>query len=82
MVKVLNFEKRVKFNTDPHGVEYPYALTLNGGDSESFSLCQSTTSDAFYIYYNAEDLGEKLENAGYIWSSCTAVYIYTLPVTQ
>ena len=82
MRKSFNFEKRVKFNTDPYGVEYPYALTVNGGDGDNFSLCQSTTNDAFYVYYKTENLGFESENAGYIWSSCTAVYIYTIPVTQ
>ena len=72
--KVLNFEKRVKFNTDPHGVEYPHALTVNGGDIEGFSACKSSTSDAFAVIYNAVEASS--EDAGYEWTNCTAVYVY------
>ena len=71
----------VKINTDSNGVEYPYALTVNGDDSDNFSLCQSRVNDAFYIYYKIENWGFESENAGYIWESCTAVYIYTQAVT-
>ena len=70
----------MKFNTDLNGVEYPYALTVNGGDSDSFSLCQSNTSDTFVVIYNAVEASSK--DAGYEWTSCTAVYIHTLPVTR
>jgi hypothetical protein len=71
---------RVKFNSDPFGVEYPYSLTVNGGDSEHFSLCKSSTSEAFVIIYNAVEAGS--EDAGYEWTSCTAVDIYTLPAVS
>jgi len=68
------------FNTSPHGVEYPYTLAVNGGDSDNFSLCKRSTSDEFVVIYNAVEASS--ENAGYEWTTCTAVDVHVLPVNQ
>jgi hypothetical protein len=78
--KSLTLEKRVKFNTDPNGVEYPYTLTANGDYGDNFSLCKFSTSEAYVIIYNATEAGSK--GAYFDWTSCTAVYIHMLPVSQ
>lgn len=68
------------FNTSPHGAEYPYTLAVNGGDSDHFSLCKSSTSDEFVVIYNAVEASSKA--AGYEWTTCTAVAVHVLPVIQ
>ncbi|KAN0138196.1 hypothetical protein V8E53_004085 [Lactarius tabidus] len=69
------------FNTSPHGVPYPYALAVNGGDSDSFSLCQSSTSDEVLVIYNAAEAGST--DAGFDWTTCTPVFVNIIfPVDQ
>ncbi|KAH9166036.1 hypothetical protein EDB89DRAFT_259404 [Lactarius sanguifluus] len=68
------------FNTSPHGVEFPFTLAVNGGDSDNFSLCKSSTSDEFVVIYNVVQASS--EDAGYEWTTCTAVHVRLLAVTQ
>jgi hypothetical protein len=68
------------FNTSPHGVEYPYTLAVNDGDSDHFSLCKSSTRNEFVVIYNAAEASSK--DAGYDWTTCTAVDVHVLPVIQ
>ncbi|KAI9444487.1 hypothetical protein H4582DRAFT_1806987, partial [Lactarius indigo] len=68
------------FNTSPHGAEFPFTLAVNGGDSDHFSLCKSSTSDEFVVVYNAVEASS--EDAGYEWATCTAVQVHVLPVNQ
>ena len=73
--KVLNLEKCVKLNTDPEGAEYPNSLAV-GSDSDDFSLCESSTSDAYVVIYTpASDPGDE-------WDGCTPVIVHMLPVNQ
>ncbi|KAI0272310.1 hypothetical protein BC834DRAFT_840649 [Gloeopeniophorella convolvens] len=67
------------FNTSPHGTEFPYTLAANG-ESEEFSLCQSSTSDEFVIIFNAVQASSP--SAGYIWSSCQSVTVYMIFADQ
>jgi hypothetical protein len=48
---------------------------VNGGDSNKFSLCNSTSGEVVVIY-NAEEANST--EAGYEWSTCNAVDIYML----
>ncbi|KAI9453021.1 hypothetical protein BJY52DRAFT_1290936 [Lactarius psammicola] len=68
------------FSTSPHGIEFPYTLAVNGGDSDHFSLCKSNNSDEFVVIYNAVEASSK--DAGYEWTTCTAVGVHVLPVTE
>ncbi|KAI0306115.1 hypothetical protein B0F90DRAFT_1696130 [Multifurca ochricompacta] len=65
------------FNTSPYGVEFPNTLAVNGGDSDHFSLCKSSTSDEFVVIYNAVEASSG--DAGFEWTTCTAVDIPVLP---
>ena len=70
--------KLEKFNTSPHGAQYPYTLAVNGGDSNNFSLCKSSTSDEFVVIYNAVKASSKV--TGYKWATCTPVDVHVLPI--
>ncbi|KAI0306116.1 hypothetical protein B0F90DRAFT_965003 [Multifurca ochricompacta] len=68
------------FNTSPHGVPFPYALAVNDGDSDHFSLCKSNSAEASVVLYNivkasAADIRSK-------WGTCADVYIHVLPIVQ
>jgi len=68
------------FNTSPHGAEFPFTLAVNDGDSDHFSLCKRSTSNEFVVIYNATKASSK--DAGYKWTTCTAVDVHVLHVDQ
>ncbi|KAI0047485.1 hypothetical protein FA95DRAFT_1572459 [Auriscalpium vulgare] len=63
------------FNTSPHGTEFPYALSI-AGDSDSFSLCKSSTSAQELIIYEATEDGAA--NAGLDYSTCEPVHVHLI----
>ncbi|KAI0268357.1 hypothetical protein BC834DRAFT_968546 [Gloeopeniophorella convolvens] len=68
------------FNTSPHGAEFPYTLAVNGGDSDNFSVCNSSTSQMSVVVYNASEAGAS--NAGFTFSTCEPVAVHVLPVAS
>ncbi|KAH9059076.1 hypothetical protein EDB87DRAFT_1685025 [Lactarius vividus] len=54
------------FNTSPHGTEFPFTLAVNGGDSDNFSLCKSSTSDEYVVIYNVVQASSEDAGAGRI----------------
>jgi hypothetical protein len=59
-------------------IEFPYELMTGSGLDDNFWLCKISTSQAYVIIYNAVEAGS--EDAGFDWTSCTAAYIYMVPV--
>jgi hypothetical protein len=68
------------FNTSPNGALFPDTLAVNGADSNSFSLCTSSTSGEVLVVYNATEAGST--DAGFVWTTCTAVDVYIIPNNQ
>lgn len=69
-----------QFNTSPHGVEFAYALAVDGGDSDNFCLCQRSDGDGYAVIYDAVESDPMI--AGYKYETCIEVAVHVLPVGQ
>ena len=68
---------RTQFSTSPHGEEFHFALAVNGGDSDHFSLCQRSNGNEFVVIYGGVESNST--RAGYKWETCVEVAIHVLP---